>query len=326
VQLDQARIAVIGGAGLLGSHIVDQLLLEPVAEVVVFDNLMRGQVESLAGALRDPRVRLIRGTMTDQEALRDALTGIDGVFQLASLWLGECLTDPRSAWEVNVMGMWNIVEACLDLKVKRMVYSSSASVYGNALFTPMTEDHPFNNRTTYGATKIACEQMLRAIYQQHKFPYVGHRYMNIYGPRMDYKGTYVSVIMKVIDRIWASERPVIFGDGSQVYDFIYVEDVAKANVLSMKSDCEDEFFNIGMGAGTTITELVEILLRLMGSDLKPEYKPQEQSFVTYRIGSVDKAERLLGFRATTPVEEGLRRVLEWREEERGRISAGSSKL
>jgi UDP-glucose 4-epimerase len=326
MQLDHARIAVIGGAGLLGSHIVDQLLLEPVAEVIVFDNLMRGQVESLSGALRDPRVRLIRGTMTDQEALRDALSGIDGVFQLASLWLGECLTDPRSAWEVNVMGMWNIVEACLDLKVKRMVYSSSASVYGNALFIPMTEDHPFNNRTTYGATKIACEQMLRAIYQQHKFPYVGHRYMNIYGPRMDYKGTYVSVIMKVIDRIWAGERPVIFGDGSQVYDFIYVEDVAKANVLSMKSDCEDEFFNIGMGAGTTITELVEILLRLMGSDLKPEYKPQEQSFVTYRIGSVDKAERLLGFRATTPVEEGLRRVLEWREEERGRISAGSSKL
>jgi UDP-glucose 4-epimerase len=325
LDLTGSRIAVIGGAGLLGSHIVDQLLLEPVSEVLVFDNLMRGQLESLAGAMRDPRVRLIRGTMTDQEALRDALTGIDGVFQLASLWLGECLTDPRSAWEVNVLGMWNIVEACLDLKVKRMVYSSSASVYGNALFTPMTEEHPFNNRTTYGATKIACEQMLRAMHQQHKFPYVGHRYMNIYGPRMDYQGTYVSVIMKVIDRIWAGERPVIFGDGSQVYDFIYVEDAAKANVLSMKSDCEDEFFNIGMGEGTTINQLVKILLGLMGSDLEPEYRPQEQSFVTYRIGSVDKAERLFGFRATTPVEEGLRRVLQWREEERGRVSAGSIK-
>jgi UDP-glucose 4-epimerase len=148
VELKEARIAVIGGAGLLGSHIVDQLVLEPVAEVVVFDNFMRGRVDSLSGAMRDPRVRVIHGTRTDQEAVRDALTGIDGVFQLASLWLGECLTDPRSAWEVNVIGMWNIVEACLDLKVKRMVYSSSASVYGNALFTPMTEDHPFNNRTT----------------------------------------------------------------------------------------------------------------------------------------------------------------------------------
>jgi UDP-glucose 4-epimerase len=319
MDLKDSRIAVIGGAGLLGSHIVDQLLKEPVAEVVVFDNFMRGRHESLAMAIRDPRVRVLRGTMTDQESVRDALTGIDGVFQLASLWLGECLTEPRSAWEVNVIGMWNIVEACLDLKVKRMVYSSSASVYGNALFTPMTEEHPFNNRTTYGATKIACEQMLRAIYQQHKFPYVGHRYMNIYGPRMDYQGTYVSVIMKVIDRIMAGERPVIFGDGSQVYDFIYVEDAARANVLSMKADCADEFFNIGMGEGTTINELVRILLRLMESDLEPEYRPQEQSFVTYRIGSVDKAERLLGFRAVTPVEEGLRRVLEWRLEGEAQI-------
>src|SRR5579859_4911661 len=277
MELNNARIAVIGGAGLIGSHIVDQLLLEPVAEVIVFDNFMRGQPTNLAGAVRDPRVRVVNGTITDSETLRDALTGVDGVFQLASLWLGECLNDPRSAWEVNVIGMWNIVEACLDLKVKRMVYSSSASVYGNALFTPMTEDHPFNNRTTYGATKIACEQMLRAIYQQHGFPYVGHRYMNIYGPRMDYQGTYVSVIMKVLDSIWAGERPVIFGDGTQVYDFIYVEDAAKANVLSMKAECKDEFFNIGMGVGTTINELVKLLLELTGSDLEPEYRPQATS-------------------------------------------------
>jgi UDP-glucose 4-epimerase len=321
MDLKDARIAVIGGAGLLGSHIVDQLLLEPVAEVVVFDNFMRGRRESLAKAERDPRVRIIRGSITDQESLRDTLTGIDGVFQLASLWLGECLNDPRSAWEVNVLGMWNIVEACLDLKVKRMVYSSSASVYGNALFTPMTEDHPFNNRTTYGATKIACEQMLRAIYQQHGFPYVGHRYMNIYGPRMDYQGTYVSVIMKVIDRIWAGERPIIFGDGSQMYDFVYVEDVAQANVLSMKADCADEFFNIGFGVGTTVKELVEALLKLTSSDLEPEYRSEEQSFVTYRVGSTEKAERLFGFRATTPLEEGLRRVIDWRLEERASLAA-----
>lgn len=321
MDLKNTRVAVIGGAGLLGSHIVDQLVEEPVAEIVVFDNFMRGRMESLSAALRDPRVRVVRGTITDQEALRDALTGIDGVFQLASLWLGECLSDPRSAWEVNVIGMWNIVEACLDLKVKRMVYSSSASVYGNALSTPMTEEHPFNNRTTYGATKIACEQMLRAIYQQHGFPYVGHRYMNIYGPRMDYKGVYVSVIMKVIDRIWAGQRPVIFGDGSQMYDFVYVEDVARANVLSMKADCADEFFNIGFGHGTTVKELVTMLLQLTESDLEPEYKPEEQSFVTYRVGSTEKAEKLLGFRATTTLEEGLRRVIQWRLEERDKVAA-----
>jgi UDP-glucose 4-epimerase len=312
LELTDKRIALVGGAGLLGSHIVDQLLEEDVAQVVVFDNFLRGTRANLAAAARDPRLKVIEGSMTDDEALRDALTGIDGVFLLASLWLGECVNEPRKAWEVNVLGTWNVVEACLDLRIKRLVFSSSASVYGNAVQTPMTEDHPFNNRTTYGATKIANEQMLRAIYQQHGLPFVGHRYMNIYGPRMDYQGTYVSVIMRVLDKIWAGERPVIFGDGSQVYDFIYVGDTAEANILSMKADCADEFFNIGMGVGTTINELVELLLELTGSDLEPEYQAQEQSFVTYRIGSIDKAERLLGFRAHTPLREGLSKVIEWR--------------
>jgi UDP-glucose 4-epimerase len=211
------------------------------------------------------------------------------------------------------MGSWNVIEACRELGVKRIVYSSSASVYGNALVTPMTEEHPFNNRTTYGATKIAIEQMLRAMYEQHKLPYVSYRYMNIYGPRMDYHGTYVSVIMKVLDRIFEGKAPVIFGDGTQMYDFIYVTDVAEANVLGMKADCADEAFNIGMGVGTTINELVEMLIQLTGSSMQPEYHPQAQSFVTYRIGSTDKAERLLGFKATTPLMEGLRRVVEWRK-------------
>ena len=312
MDLTDKRIALVGGAGLLGSHIVDQLLTTDVAQVVVFDNFLRGTQANLKPATKDPRLKVIKGSMTDDESLRDALTSVDGVFLLASLWLGECLNEPRKAWEVNVLGTWNVVEACLDLGVKRLVFSSSASVYGNALQTPMTEDHPFNNRTTYGATKIANEQMLRAIYQQHGLPFVGHRYMNIYGPRMDYQGTYVSVIMRVLDRIWAGERPEIFGDGSQVYDFIYVGDVAEANILSMKADCADEFFNIGMGVGTTINELVQILLELTGSDLEPEYRAQEQSFVTYRIGSIDKAERLLGFRAHTPLREGLSKVIQWR--------------
>lgn len=180
----------------------------------------------------------------------------------------------------------------------------------------MTEDHPFNNRTTYGATKIAIEQMLRGLHEQQRLPYIGMRYMNIYGPRMDYRGVYVSVIMKVLDRIFAGQPPVIFGDGSQVYDFIYVEDTARANILGMQADCSDEFFNIGSGVGTTINELVDLLLDLTGSSLKPEYRPQEQSFVTKRIGSTEKAERLLGFKSYTPLVEGLRRVVEWRQRQR----------
>lgn len=316
MDLANKRVAVIGGAGLVGSYIVDQLADEPVSEIVVFDNFVRGTRTNLASAVKNAKVEVIEGSMTDPESLRSALTGVDGVFLLASLWLGECVHDPRSAWHTNVMGTWNVVEACRDLGVQRVVYSSSASVYGNALFTPMTEDHPFNNRTTYGATKVACEQMFRAIYEQHGLSYIGNRYMNIYGPRMDYEGTYVSVIMKVLDRIWAGEPPIIFGDGSQVYDFVYVEDVAEANILGMKADCADEFFNIGMGVGTSINELVETLLELTGSDLKPEYRSQEQSFVTHRIGSTEKAEELLGFRARTPLSEGLRRVVEWRLSQR----------
>jgi UDP-glucose 4-epimerase len=312
MDLADKRIVVIGGAGLVGSHIVDQLAYEPVSEIVVYDNFVRGTSANLAEAVKSPKVRIVEASITDRDALRCALEGADGVFLLASLWLGECVTDPRSAWEVNAMGTWNVVEACRDLGVNRVVYSSSASVYGNALFTPMTEDHPFNNRTTYGATKIACEQMFRAIYEQNKLSYIGLRYMNIYGPRMDYKGAYVSVIMKVLDRIFAGQPPLIYGDGTQVYDFIYVEDVAEANILGMKADCADEFFNIGSGTGTTINELVNILLELTGSRLKPEYRPQEQSFVTHRIGSIEKAGRMLGFKAKTPLVEGLRRVVEWR--------------
>jgi UDP-glucose 4-epimerase len=313
MELNSKKIAVIGGAGLVGSHIVDQLIQEPVKEILIYDNFARGTRANLAESVKNSKVRIAEASMTDMDALKRELQDVDGVFLLASLWLGECVNEPRSAWETNVMGTWNVVEACHDLGIQRVVYSSSASVYGNALLTPMTEEHPFNNRTTYGATKIANEQMFRAIYEQHKLPYVGYRYMNIYGPRMDYEGTYVSVIMKALDRIFAGQPPIIFGDGSQMYDFIYVEDVAKANILGMKANCADEFFNIGMGVGTTINELVDMLLELTGSDLKPEYLPQAQSFVTHRIGSTEKAEKLLNFKATTPLLEGLRRVVDWRK-------------
>jgi UDP-glucose 4-epimerase len=315
MDLNNKRIMVIGGAGLVGSHIVDELVNEPVAEIVVYDNFVRGTEANLARARANGKVTVVRESITDRAALRRELRGIDGVFLLASLWLGECVSDPRSAWEVNTLGTWNVVDVCLEAGIKRIVYSSSASVYGNAVVTPMTEEHPFNNRTTYGATKIANEQMLRAIFEQHGLPYIGYRYMNIYGPRMDYRGVYVSVIMKVLDRIFAGEPPIVFGDGSQVYDFIYVEDVARANVLGMQADCADEFFNIGMGIGTSINDLVGILLELTGSTLQPVYKPQAQSFVTNRIGSTEKATRLIGFTATTPLREGLEQVVRWRKDQ-----------
>jgi UDP-glucose 4-epimerase len=310
--LDNSRILVIGGAGFVGSHVVDQLLAEPVREVVVLDNLVRGRQENLRQALEDERVRLVEGSIMDRSLLSDLMDGTDHVFHLAALWLYECVHEPRSAVEVNIVGTFNVIEAAQAAGVEKVVYSSSASVYGDAVETPMTEEHPFNNRTTYGATKIAGEQLMRAFNEQHGLDYVGLRYMNVYGPRMDYKGTYVSVIMKVLDKIEAGEPPKIFGDGSQAYDFVHVDDVARANVLALKSDASNVNLNIGTGVKTTIKELVDALLELTDSDLEPEYLPQEEMFVTHRVGSTELAERLIGFRAELPYREGLRSVIEWR--------------
>jgi UDP-glucose 4-epimerase len=312
MKLEESRVLVIGGAGFVGSHLVDQLTEEPVKEIIVLDNFVRGTRENLSKAVRDKRVRVVEGSIMDLALLRELMQGTDYVFHLAALWLFECVHQPRSALDVNVVGTYNVIETAQQAGVKKVVYSSSASVYGDALFTPMTEEHPFNNRTMYGATKIAGEQFFRAFNEQSKLNYVGLRYMNIYGPRMDYKGTYVSVIMKVLDRIDQGLPPVIFGDGSQAYDFIHVRDVARANVLALKSDVADQFFNVGMGVKTTINELTEMLIELSGSNVQPEYRPQEQMFVTHRVGSTEKAERLLGFRAQTPLEEGLTTVIEWR--------------
>jgi UDP-glucose 4-epimerase len=318
VDLTDSRILVIGGAGFVGSHLVDQLTAEPVREIVVLDNFVRGTRANLQQAAKDPKVRVVEGSITDLDLLRSLMEGTDYVFHLAALWLFECVHQPRSALEVNVDGTYNVVETAQQAGVKKVVYSSSASVYGDAVEVPMTEEHPFNNRTMYGAAKIAGEQFFRAFYEQHGMDYVGLRYMNIYGPRMDYRGTYVSVIMKVLDRIEEGLPPIIFGDGSQSYDFIHVDDVARANILALKSQATDEFFNIGMGVKTMINKLVEIMLRETGSDLEPEYRPQEQMFVTHRVGSTDKAERMLGFKAKIPLEDGLRSVLEWRKQDQER--------
>jgi UDP-glucose 4-epimerase len=315
-ELAGSTIAVIGGAGFIGSHVVDQLLEQPVERVIVVDNFVRGSRRNLAQAVRDPRVEVREGSILDLPFLEQVMAESDYAFHLAALWLHECVHHPRDAVNVNAVGTFNVVETAQRADVRKVVYSSSASVYGDALSIPMTEEHPFNNRTLYGATKIAGEQFFRAFNEQHGLDYVGLRYMNVYGPRMDYKGTYVSVIMKVLDRIEAGEPPLVFGDGSQAYDFVHVEDVARANILALTSDASDVCLNVGMGVQTTINELVERLLALTGSDLQPQYLPQEQMFVTNRIGSTELAEELIGFRARIALDEGLGSVIEWRERDK----------
>lgn len=308
---------VIGGAGFIGSHLVEELLTTEVAEVVVFDNFAAGKPENLSAALEDSRCRLAEGPndIRDAKALEAAMDGVDGVFHLAALWLLHCRDFPREAFEVNIAGTFNVLEACVAAGVKRLVFSSSASVYGNAEEVPMTESHPFNNRNFYGATKISGEAMCRAFHDRHGLNYVGLRYMNVYGPRQDPHMAYAGVIPSLLQRVADGERPVINGDGTQAYDFVHVRDVARANCLAMEAEVSDEFVNVGTGVQTSIRELVEMLLEETDSALEPIYQPYDDAdlrqLVHHRIGCIRKAQDLIGFRHAQSLRPGLRSVIEW---------------
>jgi UDP-glucose 4-epimerase len=314
VSLDGSRVLVIGGAGFIGSHVVDQLVQADVARIVIYDDFSRGRVDNLREALRDPRVSLFElgGNILQADVLDAATRDVDHVIHLAALWLLHCQDYPRSAFDVNIRGTFNVLEACVARGVKRLVYSSSASVYGDAVEVPMTEDHPFNNRTFYGATKIAGEQMCCAFHHRYGLDYVALRYMNVYGPRQDERGAYTSVIMRVLEAIDRGERPIIFGDGSQSFDFVCVRDVARAVVLALSNGAPDHAFNVGTGVRTTVADLVRELLELSGSALEPEFRDEPQRFVQHRLGSTEKAARELGFRAEVPLRKGLEELIAWR--------------
>lgn len=323
MDLKNKRLLVIGGAGLIGSHTVEQLLQHDVAQIQIFDNLSRGSEENLAVAIRDERVELfpLGGELLHRDVLNAAMEGIDGVFHFAALWLLHCWDYPRSAFDVNIGGTFNVLESMLNNGVKRLVYSSSASVYGDANEEPMTEDHPYSNTNFYGATKIAGEQICRSLFHRYKdtdkrFDYVGLRYMNVYGPRQDYHGAYIAVIMKMLDRIDKGQPPSIYGDGSQSYDFVNVVDCARANVLAMQSDCTDRFYNVGTGNKTSIKDLAEMLLELTDSKLKVEYQPEGLTFVKNRIGSPDRARKEIGFSAKIELRDGLAQLIQWRKNNR----------
>lgn len=319
------RFLVIGGAGLIGSHLVESLLKQDIKEVLVYDNFSRGTYENLANVSADSRLKLIAGDLLHKDVLNAAMKDIDGVFHLAALWLLHCYDYPRSAFEVNIAGTFNVLEAVIQNNVKRLVYSSSASVYGDAVTEPMTEDHPYNNNNFYGATKIAGEHMCRSLYHRYKntdkhFDYVGLRYMNVYGARQDYKGAYIAVIMKILDRLDQGLPPVIYGDGSQAYDFIYVEDCGRANVCAMQADATDSFYNVGTGIRTTIKELAELVLEITQSKQKIHYEPAGMTFVKNRIGSPDKAQNELGFVAKTQLREGLEKLILWRNSHKEEVA------
>lgn len=316
------KILITGGAGFVGSTTADQLLEAGAAEVRILDNFVRGNMRNLESAKKKGNVLVIEGDIRDADTVDSAVEGVDYVFHQAALRITRCAEAPREAVQVLIDGTSNVLESAVRHKVKKIVAASSASVYGDPSYLPMDENHPFNNRTLYGAGKIANEQMLRAYSEMFKLPYVAFRYFNIYGPRMDIDGVYTEVLIRWMDAIEAGQPPKIFGDGLQSMDFVYVEDVARANVAGLFADATDEVFNVGMGVETTLNELCQMLLKVSGSNLKPEYhEARKVNNVRARRATTEKAEKMLGFKANVDLEAGLKLLIEWREQTRSEVAS-----
>lgn len=316
--LENANILVIGGAGFIGSSLIRELLKHPIKSLTIYDNFARGKKENIADSLTDPRCEIFPygGDIREIDILDKAIEGKDYVFHLAAMWLLHCKDFPRTAFDVNIAGTFNVLESCVKHKVKKLVYSSSASVYGDAVEVPMTEDHPFNNRNFYGATKIAGEAMATAFHERFGLSVIGLRYMNVYGPGQDQHAVYSGVIPIMLNKIAAGESPTINGDGSQAYDFIYVDDVARANIAAALSPVKHGYYNVGTGVQTSIRELCELILELKQSDLTVQYNPYSaddaRRLVQNRIGSTEKAEKEIGFSYQDSLRQGLNQLIAWR--------------
>ncbi len=320
MQLKDSKVLVIGGAGFIGSFVVAELLKYPVEKVIIYDNFARGKMENISESLKDSRCVIYPngGDIRDIDILNDAMQGVDYVFHLSAMWLLHCKDFPRTAFEVNIAGTFNVLEACVKHKVKKLIYSSSASVYGDAVELPMTESHPFNNKNFYGATKIAGESMCTAFHDRYNLSVIGLRYMNVYGPGQDQTAAYTGVVPIMLNKIEANEAPTINGDGSQAYDFIYVEDVARANISALMSPTAFGFYNVGTEVQTSIKVLCDTILRLKSSNLKVNYKPYSaddaRALVQNRIGSAKKAKEEIQFEYKFNLEEGLQKLINWRIE------------
>jgi UDP-glucose 4-epimerase len=321
VKLDGSTIVVTGGAGLIGSTTVDLLLAEHNPHsVVIFDDFSRGTLANLERAVLDPRVSVVEGDIRDRAAVARVLDGADAVIHMAALRITACAADPRVAFDVMCGGSFNVIEAAHAADVQKVVTASTASIYGMADAFPTTESHhPYNNRTWYGASKIMLEGLLRSFNDMYGLPYVAFRYFNVYGPRMDIHGKYTEVLIRWMERIDAGKPPLVLGDGRQTMDFVYVEDVARANVLGLTADVSDEVFNVATGVETSLNDLAAALGRAMDVNVTPEYGPERKvNPVARRLASTEKARRLLGFTASVSLDEGLSRLVRWWRAERVR--------
>jgi UDP-glucose 4-epimerase len=313
-----SRCLVTGGAGTIGSTVVDQLVSAGAGEVVVLDNLVRGRRENLTDALSSSTVRLVEGDIRDRTLVAELMSGTDFVFHLAAIRITQCASEPRLALEVLVDGTFDIAEAAAEAGVRKVIASSSASVYGLATEFPTPEtQHPYANDTLYGAAKAFNEGMLRSFHAMNGLNYVALRYFNVYGPRMDIHGVYTEVLIRWMERIEAGQPPLILGDGLQTMDFVFTEDIARANLLAAESDATDEVFNIGSGTETSLLELAEALMRVMDTSQPLEFgPPRGVNSVTRRLADVSLADKRLGWRAEIDLEEGLRRLVAWWRAER----------
>lgn len=321
-----ARVLVTGGGGFIGSTISDLLVAEGVDEIVVLDNFVRGRRENLAHAEGSGRLRLIQGDITNRPLVRKLMLGVDTVFHLAAIRITQCAEDPRLAVDVMVNGTYNVVEAAADAGVRKIVASSSASVYGLAETFPTDEaHHPYDNRTIYGAAKLFNEGLLRSFKDMRDLDYVALRYFNVYGPRMDIHGVYTEVLVRWMDRIAGAQPPLILGDGTQTMDFVYITDVARANIAAAKADVTDQVYNVGTGVESSLSVLAATLLQVMGSDLAPEHGPERNvNPVGRRKADISRAQRDLGFTAEVDLAEGLRRLVAWWSAERALATTGAS--
>ncbi|WP_022722509.1 SDR family NAD(P)-dependent oxidoreductase [Rhodopseudomonas sp. B29] len=314
------RILVTGGAGFIGSHIVDLLCDEGCLEIVALDNMIRGRPENLRQARFNGPVRLIQGDVCDRQLLSSLVKNADIVFHQAALRITHCAAEPRLAKEVMVDATFDLLELCVEHGVEKVIAASSASVYGLAEQFPTTEGQsPYDNRTLYGAAKAFNEGLLRCYNDMHGLDYVAFRYFNVYGDRMDIHGRYTEVLIRWMERLEAGQPPIIFGDGQQTMDFVHVRDVARANILGALADATDEVFNVASGTETSLVQLATALASVMGHrNLQPEFAPERSvNPVPRRLASTHKAERLLGFRATIPLEQGLAELVDWWRSERG---------
>lgn len=312
------RILITGGAGLIGSHIAELAAADQPAGIVVLDNFVRGRMQNLEAALAAFPAQVVEGDIRDTALLGELMQGTDIVFHQAAIRITQCAQEPRLAFDVLAAGTFNVLEAAVAAGVSKVVAASSASVLGLAETFPTTEaHHPYNNRTLYGAAKTFNEGLLRSFAEMYGLRYVALRYFNVYGPRMDIHGAYTEVLIRWMECIAAGQPPIVHGDGTQTMDFVHVRDIARANMLAAKSDVTDEVFNVASGTETSLNELAQALIRVMGASVRTEHvEARKVNPVARRLADISKARDLLGFEAEIALEKGLRDLVGWWRAER----------